>query len=166
MLGHRLGWHGALSADAILTGDGPRFIDINPRLVEPGNADRAGVDLVTPMLELAAGGTPRAQPPGRAGLATHQLLIAVLGAAQRTGRRRPVLAELAAAAGHRGSYQDSREELTPLRGDLRAVLPLALAGAATLVRPASWRWFVADSVRNYSLAPAGWRQLLARQEPA
>jgi hypothetical protein len=58
VLGGRLRWHGALSADAILTGDGPRCIDINPRLVEPGNARRAGVDLVTPMLELAAGATP------------------------------------------------------------------------------------------------------------
>ncbi len=165
-LGRRLAWHGALSADAILTGDGPRYIDINPRLVEPGNARKAGVDLVTPMLELAAGGTPPVQRPGRAGVATHQLLIAVLGAAQQTGRRGAVLAELLAAARHRGAYRDSTEELTPLRGDLRAVTPLALAGVATLVRPASWRWFVADSVRNYALTPEGWRQLLARQEPA
>jgi hypothetical protein len=165
VLGGRLRWHGALSADAILTGDGPRYIDINPRLVEPGNARRAGVDLVTPMLELAAGATPQAQPPGRAGVATHQLLIAVLGAAQQTGRRGPVVAELLAAARHRGMYRGSHEELTPLRGDLQAVIPLAMAGVATVIRPASWHWFVAGSVRNYSLAPAGWRQLLARQEP-
>jgi hypothetical protein len=76
-----------LSADAILTRDGPRYNDINPRLVERGNARRAGVDLVMPMLELAAGGRPPAQPPGRAGVATHQLLIAVLGAAQQAGGR-------------------------------------------------------------------------------
>ena len=164
-LGQRLAWHGALSADAILTRDGPRYIDINPRLVEPGNARRAGVNLVMPMLELAAGGRPPAQPPGRAGVATHQLLIAVLGAAQQAGRRGPVLAELLAAARRRGAYRDSTEELTPLRGDLRAVTPLALAGVATVIRPASWHWFVADSVRNYALAPAGWRQLLATREP-
>ncbi len=106
-----------------------------------------------------------AQPPGRAGVATHQLLIAVLGAAQQAGRRGPVLAELLAAARRRGAYRDSTEELTPLRGDLRAVTPLALAGVATAIRPASWHWFVADSVRNYALAPAGWRQLLATREP-
>jgi hypothetical protein len=165
-LGRRLGWHGALSADAILTADGPCYIDINPRLVEPGNARRAGVDLVTPMIGLAAGGVPAVQPPGRAGVATHQLLIAVLGAAQQTGRRGPVLAELLAAARHRGAYRDSAEELTPLRGDLRAAAPLALAAAATLARPASWPWFVGGSVRNYALAPEGWRQLLAMREPA
>ena len=54
-LGRQLGWHGALSADAILGDAGPCYIDINPRLVEPGNAWRAGVDLVAPMLDLAGG---------------------------------------------------------------------------------------------------------------
>lgn len=49
-LGNELGWHGALSADVILTGAGPQIIDINPRLVEPNNAWFAGVDLVELML--------------------------------------------------------------------------------------------------------------------
>ena len=43
-LGAHLGWHGALSADVILGADSPAFIDINPRLVEPANAARAGVN--------------------------------------------------------------------------------------------------------------------------
>jgi hypothetical protein len=41
-LGRALQWHGGLSADAILTDGGPVFIDVNPRLVEPGNAWRRG----------------------------------------------------------------------------------------------------------------------------
>ena len=89
-LGRHLGWRGALSADAILTGQGLRYIDVNPRLVEPANALLAGVDLVTPLLELATGGEPRPQHPGREGILTHQLLLAVLGAPQQTGRARSV----------------------------------------------------------------------------
>ena len=93
-LGRRLGWHGALSADAILAGDGPRYIDINPRLVEPGNARRAGVDLVTPMLEPGrrrhARG-PAARPRGRGDPS----------AADRRPRRGP--ADRAAGAGPRGT---------------------------------------------------------------
>lgn len=161
-LGRRLDWHGALSADAILTSAGPRYIDLNPRLVEPANARRAGVDLVTPLLELAAGAAPRPQPPGRAGVRTHQLLLAVLGAAQHTGCRRPVLAEVLAAARRTGDYRDSAEELTPIRGDLRSATPLALALGALLVQPSAWRWFVGGSVRHYSLTPEGWRALLER----
>jgi hypothetical protein len=160
-LGRHLGWHGALAADAILTPDGPVYIDLNPRLVEPGNARRAGVDLVTPMLELALGGAPPDQAPGRADVSTHQLLLAVLGAAQHTGRRRAVVRELAAAAHHSGDYHASVEELTPVRGDLRAAIPLAAAVIAVMARPSTWRRFAAGSVRNYSLTPDGWRQLMA-----
>jgi hypothetical protein len=158
-LGRHLRWSGALSADAILTGGGPRYIDINPRLVEPANALRSGVDLVTPLIKLASGATPQAQPPGRPDVATHQLLLAILGAAQRTGRRRPVIAELAAAARHEGDYRGSIEELTPVRRDLRAAIPVLMAASATAVRPASERWFTSGSFASYSLTPAGWRQL-------
>jgi len=165
-LGRRLGWHGALSADAILTGAGPCYIDINPRLVEPANALRAGVDLVTPMLELAWGATPAGQRPGRPDVRTHQLLLAVLGAAQQSGRRGPVIAELLAAARHTGDYRGSAEELTPVRGDPRAAVPVAIAAAATVIQPSAWRWFAGGSVRNYSLTPAGWRQLRDRYTAA
>lgn len=162
-LGRHLGWHGALSADAILTGGGPRYIDVNPRLVEPANARRAGVDLVGPLLALAGGDTPPAQPAGRAGVLTHQLLLAILGAAQRTGRRGPVAAELLAAAWRAGAYRGSAEELTPMAGDPLAAVPIAMATVATLVRPAAWQWFVGGSVQNYSISPEGWRQLVDSQ---
>ena len=75
-LGEELDWHGALSLDAILTPDGPSYIDVNPRLVEPGNAWRAGVDLVDALMRvslgeavwpLAAAATRRADAPAAAG---------------------------------------------------------------------------------------------------
>jgi biotin carboxylase len=160
VLGQQLGWHGALSADAILTRDGPVYIDINPRLVEPGNAWRSGVDLVAAMLELATGKTAVVQLPGQAGVATHQLLLAVLGAAQHAHTRRAVFAELASASRHRGSYQDSVEELTPLHHDLRAAIPLVAASLATLARPGTWRWFSSGAVTSYALTLGGWREIL------
>ncbi len=161
-LGRHLGWHGALSADAILTDAGPVYIDLNPRLVEPGNALRSGVDLVTPMLELATGGSPTRQPPARPGVATHQLLLAVLGAAEHAGTRRAVLTELASALSHAASYRRSREELTPLQADPVAALPLLVAASAVLVHPPAWRWFAASSVSNYALTASGWREILER----
>ncbi len=158
-LGGRLGWHGALSADVILGADGPSFIDINPRLVEPINALRSGVDLVGALVSVARGIPVRPQPPARAGINSHQLLVAILGAAQRGGRR-AVLSELAAALGHRGYYRDSTEELTPTRRDPRSAVLLATAVAATLVRPSSWTFFASGSVRAYALTPAGWSSLI------
>src|SRR5947208_12354559 len=60
-LGAALGWHGALSADVILGPDGPRFIDINPRLVEPVNALACGVDLAGALVEVARPGSARSR---------------------------------------------------------------------------------------------------------
>ncbi len=117
-LGAHLKWHGALSADVILGADTAAFIDINPRLVEPGNASRAGVNLVDALLDVALGRNPAVQPVGEVDVTTHQLLLAVLGAAQSSRGRRAVLRELRQAAGHRASYEGSVEELTPVRHDL------------------------------------------------
>jgi hypothetical protein len=161
LLGRALRWHGGLSADAVLTDAGPMFIDVNPRLVEPGNGWRSGVDLVGALLEVAGGTTPAVQPPGRPGVATHQLLLAVLGAAASGRGRRGVAAELAAALAHSGLYRGSAEELTPLRRDPRTAVPVLIAAAATLVSPALSRRLVGGSVAGYALAPSGWETLLS-----
>jgi glutathione synthase/RimK-type ligase-like ATP-grasp enzyme len=160
MLGAELAWHGALSADVILADSGPVFIDMNPRLVEPGNARRSGVDLVSPMLELALGSRPAIQPLGAPGVSTHQLLLAVLGAAQKTGERRVVYRELVDSLRHTGDYDGSWEELTPLHGDWRAALPVAIATSLSLIYPPLEKLLSSGAVRNYALSPHGWQQLL------
>jgi glutathione synthase/RimK-type ligase-like ATP-grasp enzyme len=157
-LGAALTWHGALSADVIDGPEGPVFIDINPRLVEPANALASGVDLTGALVQVALEGTSRPQPDGTPGARTHQLLLAVLAAGQR-GRRRDVARELADAALRRGSYRDSREELTPGRGDLLGPVPVAVAALATLAWPPAWRQFVGGSAGAYSLTPAAWAEL-------
>ena len=159
-LGAVLRWHGALSADVITGRRGVQFIDINPRLVEPVNALASGVDLVRALVEVACTGTSQPQPPGQPGVRTHQLLLAVLGAAQHGGRRE-IARELGNALTRRGDYRASREELTPGGGDPLAALPVVLTAAATLVWPAAWQYFTAGSVGAYSLTPAAWQALRA-----
>jgi biotin carboxylase len=157
-LGQALAWHGALSLDAILTPDGPCYIDVNPRLVEPGNAWRSGVDLVDVMLRISMGDSPTPIPPGRSGVRTHQLLLAVLAAAARG--RTAVFGELLDAARGQGPFQDSQEELTPLRADPLSGVPLGLASLTTLVLPGAWRRFASGAVSNYALTPRGWQQIV------
>ena len=164
-LGRELSWHGALSADAILTVDGPVIIDVNPRLVEPGNAWRSGVDLVEAMIDTAFGRAQAPQPTGRPNVKTHQLLLAILGAAQQQRGRRGILDELLGAARHAGDYADSTEELTPIAHDWRAALPAAAAAAATLFKPTTWEWFSSGSVANYAISPAGWRSICSQGRP-
>jgi biotin carboxylase len=159
-LGADLGWHGALSADVILSPGGPVFIDINPRLVEPMNALASGVDLVRALVEVARSGGSQPQRAGRPGVRTHQLLLAVLGAAEQGGRR-DVAREVGHAMTHRGDYRASGEELTPPGGDPLAALPVAVTALASLIRPALGRYFTSGSTGAYSLTPDAWRQLTA-----
>lgn len=162
-LGGALGWHGALSADVIVTDAGPSFIDINPRLVEPENAWAAGVDLVGALIDVSRGARRGTQPPSRPDVATHQLLLAVLGAAQHGLGRRGVVSELTSALAASGLYAHSHDELTP-RGDLPAAVPLVMAAATTMVSPGTWRWWTRGSVGNYALSPAGWNAILTQAE--
>jgi ATP-grasp domain len=163
ILGADLDWHGGLSADVILTEAGPAFIDINPRLVEPENGWQAGVDLVGAMVEIARGSSS-VPPSGRGGVKTHQLLLAVLGAAQSGAGRRGVASELLAASRNAGLYSDSTEELTPMQGDPLASMPVAMASIATLIWPPSWSWFASGSVGNYALTPEAWDELMAEYD--
>jgi glutathione synthase/RimK-type ligase-like ATP-grasp enzyme len=160
-LGRRLDWHGALSADVILTENGPVVIDVNPRLVEPINALRSGTDLVSTLLEVAKGAAVERHKPSTEDVRTHQLLLALLGAAA-AGRRRAVVGELWAAATKRGAYRDSTEELTPnAAGDPRTAVLLALATAAVVVRPRTWTWFAGGAVSAYALTPHAWERIVA-----
>lgn len=157
-LGGELRWHGALSLDAILDGDDVYYIDVNPRLVEPANAQRAGVDLLSTLLDISTGGRPDRTATGRPDVATHQLLLAVLHSAARRGRR-GILSELAAALLHTGYYRHSSEELTRLGGDPLTALALAQIVGSVLRRPARAVGMTTGTVGRYSLSPANWRRI-------
>src|SRR4051812_6216158 len=113
-IGQRLLWHGALSVDYILPDDGttPLLIDCNPRLVEPMNAFRSGVDLVSLLLRVSQGETPAALPESRAGVLTHLSMQALLGCGARGGTRRDLVRECWRLFANSGPYAGSSEELT------------------------------------------------------
>jgi glutathione synthase/RimK-type ligase-like ATP-grasp enzyme len=156
-----LHWHGPLSMDVIVTSQGPVVIDVNPRLVEPMNAYLAGVDLVAAMLDLARLGRPPVQPAGRTGVRSRQLLLAILGAAQRHGSRVAIARELVRALGQRGEYASAVEELTPISGDPIAAIPVIAATLSTLLWPPLWRFFHSGAVESYALTPEAWAQVLS-----
>jgi glutathione synthase/RimK-type ligase-like ATP-grasp enzyme len=160
-LGQALHWHGALSVDAIVVNARPYIIDVNARLVEPANAIAAGTDLVSALLAVAIGSFVAAAPPSQVGVRTHQLLMGILGVAQRTGRRRRVLAEVVRGVCGRGDYANSVEELLPWQGDRRTLILPVAAALATLPKPGLWRVFTDGAVSRYALTSEGWRLLRA-----
>ena len=136
-IGAHLGWHGALSIDAIMPLDSatPLLIDCNPRLVEPFNAYRAGADLVDLLLRVSRGERPTPLADSRAGVRTHLAMQALLGCASRDGTRRDVIRECGRIVAGRGPYQGSTEELTPVRLDWLGAVPLAMTAALLLASP-------------------------------
>jgi len=146
-IGQELGWHGALSVDCIMRGDGtaPLLIDCNPRLVEPMSAYLAGLDLVGLLLRVSVGEVPTVAPESRA-VRTHLSMQALLGCASRGGRRRDLIRECWNLATGGGPYAGSTEELTPLRLDWISAVPLAMIAMLLLAAPA----------RGVALARGGW----------
>ena len=136
-IGGKLDWHGALSVDYIMPDHAaaPLLIDCNPRLVEAMSAYLAGVDLVGLLLLVSLGEAPAAMAEGRAGIRTRLAMQALLGCASRGGTRRDLIAECWHLASGGGPYADSREELTPVRGDWLSAVPLAMVAIAVLANP-------------------------------
>jgi predicted ATP-grasp superfamily ATP-dependent carboligase len=135
-IGKRLGWHGALSVDTIMPEEGShRFIDCNPRLVEPMSAYLAGLDLVDLLLRISQKKTPEPAADSREGVRTHLAMQVLLGCAARGGTRREAFRECVRVAARRGPYADSVEELTPVRRDWISAVPLAMIALALLADP-------------------------------
>jgi hypothetical protein len=155
-LGRHLNWHGALSLDYILDAERnlPRYIDCNPRLVEPVAALLAGLDLTELLLRVSIGEEPPEVPDDREAVRSHLALQALLGCAMRKGTRRALLRESMHLLFHRGAYAGSCEELTPLRWDWPSALPLIIAFLLLLV----------DPKRALTLPATGWGAHLLNPE--
>ncbi|ANW04860.1 hypothetical protein [Bradyrhizobium icense] len=136
-IGRALDWHGALSVDYIVpdVDTAPLLIDCNPRLVEPMNAYRSGVDLVGLLLLISLGETPAPLLASREGVLTRLAMQALLGCAARGGTRPDILRECLHLAAARGPYAGSSEELTPVQSDWISAVPLAVTAAVLAVSP-------------------------------
>lgn len=151
-IGKKLGWHGALSIDYILSDNDntPRLIDCNPRLVEPMSAYLAGLDLVGLLLRISAG-------ESRAGVRTHLAMQALLGCAARGGTRRKLAREYWRLFVGSGPYAGSTEELTPARLDWISTVPLAMTAAFLLFAPKLALFLARRGFGAHLLNPGGIR---------
>ena len=158
-LGQALDWHGALSVDAIVVDAKAYIIDVNPRLVEPGNALVSGTDTVSALLAVAMGTPAVTSPrPGRASTPTSSSWRSWAPPSAREGAV-SCWPRSSAASDRRGVYANSTEELLPRKGDRRTVILPVAAAVATLIRPSLWHAFTEGAVSRYALTAQGWHQL-------
>lgn len=160
-VGERLRWHGGLTLDYLFTSTEHRYIECNPRTVEPANATASGVDLPALQLDLSLGRHPAEVPPGRAGIRTHGSLAILLGAAAYRGTRRAVLAEGLRLAFRRGPYRHSQERLTNPWRDPPSTIPLLVAVARVMITPGAAHRLARAAVGAYSMTPEAIQTLMA-----
>lgn len=158
VLGRDLVWHGGITLDYFHVDGSPQFIECNPRTVEPGNADAAGVDLPGLTIALAAGhgagrrlsARPQLTVPG---IVTRSTVAMALGAAEQQGTRRAILSTVASSLARRVPLQGSTEVLTPIVSDPPSAIPAAIAIGRVLVNPASVAKLAGDTVDDYAVLP-------------
>ncbi len=150
-LGHHLKWHGGLTLDFIFLNHHFYYIECNPRMVEPANAYKAGVNFPKLLIELAQNND--SQPDisvGKPGVRTHSLLALIIGTAEKTQSRRKIWETIRLWL----FKSDSDEVLTPIRKDFPSIIPLVVIAIRLLLNPKSVKKLVEHTVGHYSVAPA------------
>lgn len=159
-LGQYIQWHGCLTLDFIRRGDQFYYIECNPRMVEPANAYKAGVNFPKIMIELAKGHDSQTDIcVGKPGVKTHSLLALVIGTAERTKSRRKIWQTIREWL----FKSDSAEVLTPIRKDLPSVIPLVVITIRLLLNPKSVKKLVEHTVGHYSVASATIKAVVEQQ---
>ena len=147
-IGQHLKWHGGLTLDFISHNHQPYYIECNPRMVEPANAYKAGVNFPKILIDLAQGKESKSGISlGKPGVKTHSLLALVIGTAERTQSRRKISQTIREWL----FKSDSAEVLTPIRKDLPSVIPLVVIAIRLLLNPKSVKKLVAHTVDHYSV---------------
>lgn len=160
LVGERIGWHGPLTLDFMHVDGRPRYLECNPRMIEPGNAERAGVNFPALLTELSRGAAFDGPPlVGAPGVRTRSRQALLLGAAERSGTRRAVFEALVRPA-------PGIEVLTPVRADPPSIVPLAAVAARLLANPRSVAAIAADAVGAYSVEPAAIERIRSEGEHA
>ena len=156
-IGEHLRWHGPITIDFIHRNGNPVYIECNPRMVEPANAERAGVNFPDLLVKLSE----RKQLPdnlciGKANIETHSLEALLLGAAEQYGTRHAVWQTMREF----GYQKDSAEVLTPVLHDPLSAIPFAAVLAALLLNPHNVDKITSSAIRSYSVLPETVRNII------
>lgn len=149
-IGKHLKWQGCLTLDFILSDGQTFYLECNPRMVEPGNAAKAGVNFPKRLIQLTTGELPRKTlQVGRAGVQTRGLQALLLGTAEETGKRRGIITTFYQAIKNKNVC----EVLTPVHDDRLSLLPITFVLLMLLIAPANGQRFARAAIQNYSISP-------------
>lgn len=165
-LGKHLNWHGALFLDFFFdSGNGPQYIEANPRIGETVNAMLSGVNLAELLVQVSLGGKVDPLPLGKEGVRTHSGFMVLMSAAMRGADRRGLLRESWSWIRRTDLYQTGEDELTRLSDDATSLIPAAAMALQLIARPTRVHRLVDKAVSNYALSEAAVRQIQSLERP-
>lgn len=148
-----LNWQGGITFDFIRKDDQYYFIECNPRMVEPGNAAKSGINFPEIIISIITGTYNKKDIQiGKVGVKTHSTLAIMLGTAYNTKKRIPIISVLFNSLFHRGRFKGSTEVLTPIKNDLKSILPIVVTLVKLLCNPNTADTVSGSAVSNYSIS--------------
>lgn len=153
-IGCSLDWHGSLTLDFIYRDGIPYYIECNPRMIEPGNAAKAGVNFPEILIHLSSNENLATNVLiGESGVRTHSTLALLLGAAERGEGKRGLLKLFWQGITCTGDFQDSVEVLTPYKGDFPSIIPLFVILLQLLIAPHKVNKIAQRAIEDYCVLP-------------
>jgi hypothetical protein len=153
-LASHLQWHGPLFADYFIDEQAgtPEYIEVNPRIGDPGNATLSGVDICEKWIDIGLG---RAEPltyHGEIGFRSHAAMLMLISRAQETGSRRAIVREICEQFRGTGRYTNSVEEMTRPKQDRWSLAPYMWVAGQLVLNPAKAGRIVRGTVERYALS--------------
>ena len=148
-IGSYLNWYGCLTLDFIYTDGTPYYIECNPRMIEPANAAKAGVNFPLLLIALAKGDLNTDKLiVGEAGIKTHSTMALILGSAEKYSNRKLLLKIFWNSMLCRGDFTSSTEVLTPIKKDILNIIPLVFVMFRLSLNPRKFYSIAGNSVNE------------------
>lgn len=165
-LGHSLQWHGAMFLEYLYddTAQRPCYIECNPRIGEPVNAQLSGVNLVDLLARISRGERIDEGQEPVIGVRSYVGFIQLIAAAIEGASRGELWRLWRSMRRGDGIYRDAANEMTRPTEDPLSRIPATFVINQLLFRPSSAIRLVEGTVNNYSLPAAAVRAIDAMSD--
>ena len=159
-LGKKLNWDGAMAVDYFYDDtDGPEFIEINPRMVEPMNAVYSNINFPKILLDMTLNKPISYDMQSKDGVLSTSLLSMILGIAYETNSRREIIKMIMHSIFKKEEFKNSREDLTPPFDKLSYIV-LLFAILKLLINPKNAISLSSGAIGDYSLSASAIQNII------
>jgi glutathione synthase/RimK-type ligase-like ATP-grasp enzyme len=160
-LGKKINWDGAMAIDYFYDDiNGPEFIEINPRMVEPMNAEYSNMNFPKLLLDMTLNKPISYDLRSRDGILSTSLLSMMLEIAYKTNSRKEIIKMVIRSLSKKGEFKNSREDLMPSFDKLSYIV-LIFAIFKLLINPKNAINLSSRAIGDYSLSASAIQKIIS-----